>query len=724
MHTDPGVRIRVASAWFLLAAAEAAASAAASADLRDEFRDPPARFRILQIIHSVEADAPARAESLARAGFGGVVANVSFRDYLRSEEKWSLFTKGLQAFADRGLRLWLYDEKGYPSGKAGGLTLEGHPEHECLGVVMARTEGEGEIRHTLPKHARIIGDPLLAIAAPLREGAVAVDEARDLTAQAAGRSEIVFAAPAGRWVVASFHLRTLYEGTHIVSNFSDTLPYLDVMSPAAVRRFIEVTHEEYARRIARSAPDLWKRIEAIFTDEPSLMGAYLKREEGLLPVISWSRALPAERLRPLLPYLFLDAGPRTPYARIEFWRAASRAYEDAYFGAIDAWCRAHGIASTGHVLTEEHLRWHGPLEGDLYRDLRRMAIPGVDILTSDPETLARAPHIPIPKLASSAAHATGAERVMSESSAFIENQGKRSISVAQRFAATDWQYALGVTQITSYWSPAEFGDSLRSFNDHVGRLGVLLAGGSHVADVAVYYPIHTVHAETGGTDRLIWEPAPTERLRRAEAIFAGVSCALLNRQRDFDYLDDQAIEEAEARDGALRLRDEAYRAIVLAGAWAIPAATIERCLAFARAGGGVIIAGDAPEIGLTPEETPRVAEAVRALRAAGAATAPTAAEAVGAVAARIPTDVGLDPARSEIRVLHRRRDGLDVYFLANPLGQAYRGRATLRAAGTAERWDPTSGEIRAIQARQEAGMTAIEIEIGAYGSTFLVLRPR
>lgn len=35
----------------------------------------------------------------------------------------------------RGMRLWVYDERGYPSGGAGGVTLRDYPDGEAQGVV-------------------------------------------------------------------------------------------------------------------------------------------------------------------------------------------------------------------------------------------------------------------------------------------------------------------------------------------------------------------------------------------------------------------------------------------------------------------------------------------------------------------------------------------------------------------------------------------------------------
>lgn len=87
-------------------------------DLVAEFANPPSETRILKIIHNWP-DAAEAQDGLMRKlndqGFGGVVCNVSFENYLESESKWLAFTRAIDAAKKDGMTLWLYDEKGYPS---------------------------------------------------------------------------------------------------------------------------------------------------------------------------------------------------------------------------------------------------------------------------------------------------------------------------------------------------------------------------------------------------------------------------------------------------------------------------------------------------------------------------------------------------------------------------------------------------------------------------------
>ncbi|MCL5269932.1 MAG: hypothetical protein M1457_05100, partial [bacterium] len=474
--------------------------------LRDNFDRPPYRYRMLQIMHQYGSDRTSEetVKYLDQFGYGGVVTNVSFKDYLDSEENWGAFVRHFGDVRSRGMDAWIYDEKGYPSGKAGGKTMESHPEFESLGVVFARSEGHEAVRHAFPKGERYVGEPLLVVALPVTGGVHDLKRAVDLTDQAPGRAEMTWEAPDGAvWAILSFHRRRMYEGTHCVTNLSDPLPYINIADREAVARFIELTHEAYRRHLG---DDRFRQsVQAIFTDEPSLMTAYFKDDPVILPAVPWSRTFREEfRARagydivPHLPALFVDCAgeggaDESLYRRLDFWKVASALIEENFYGQIQDWCRAHGTAASGHALCEEHLYWHVVFEGDLYRDLRRMDVPGMDNLTSHPLELARAEHIPVTKFLSSVTHMTGAAMCMSETSSHVERVYKRPVSFAQRLGTINLQYAQGLTRVTSYYQFQEFSDEeRRRFNDHIGRLGAMLTGGRHVADIALFYPVQSM----------------------------------------------------------------------------------------------------------------------------------------------------------------------------------------------------------------------------------------
>jgi len=115
--------------WSLAAPNGACFGQEASRGLPDKWSGawlaPTCELRPLQIIHGVP---PAQATAAAMAtlkelGLGGIVCNVNFAEYLRSEAYWATLLAAVEGCRQAGLRVWIYDEEGYPSGSAGGLVL-------------------------------------------------------------------------------------------------------------------------------------------------------------------------------------------------------------------------------------------------------------------------------------------------------------------------------------------------------------------------------------------------------------------------------------------------------------------------------------------------------------------------------------------------------------------------------------------------------------------------
>ena len=215
--------------------------------LAERFAVPPASARILRIIHA-QRDNPAeqdrQLQTLAAQGFGGFAGNVAFDGYVDDETKWPAFLRGVRLAKAAGMSLWLYDECGYPSGSARDLTLRGHPEWAARGLLVADTNTSGgAVSLALPP-----GRLVLAAALPRRDGMIALDEARDLTASIHD-GQLVWQAPPGDWFVVAMTDDLIYEGTHAAISLAYKKPCIDLLTPEPTARFLEVTHERYAERL-------------------------------------------------------------------------------------------------------------------------------------------------------------------------------------------------------------------------------------------------------------------------------------------------------------------------------------------------------------------------------------------------------------------------------------------------------------------------------------------
>jgi len=94
------------------------------------------------------------------------------------------------------MSMWLYDERGYPSGNAGGLVLRDHPEWEARGLLIANQEfAAGPVELAVPP-----GRLFFAAAFPVRSGALDLRAKVDLSGSVRD-GRLRWQAPEGRWHV-------------------------------------------------------------------------------------------------------------------------------------------------------------------------------------------------------------------------------------------------------------------------------------------------------------------------------------------------------------------------------------------------------------------------------------------------------------------------------------------------------------------------------------------
>ncbi len=704
----------------------------AKSNFAARFASPAAESRIIKIIHNWP-DQPEAQQRLIRRlqnqGFGGVVCNDSFTDYLKSDAKWESFTNAVHEAKRVGMALWLYDECGYPSGNAGGLVLREHPEWEAQGLLVADAECDaGLVELSVPP-----GKLLLAAAFPVRDGRIDLKRKTKLAAQVSD-GRLCWLAPAGRWHLMIITESRLYEGTHAEGNLFKHMPYVNLLRPEPTRRFLELTHQCYAEQLGS---DLGKHFVATFTDEPSLMSCFLKPMPWR--PLPWAPKLPVEFKRRrgyaldanLLPALIADAGARGARIRHDFWLTVAGLVSEHYFGQIQQCCRRLNIPSGGHLLMEESLVAHVPLYGDFFRCARHLDAPSIDCLTSLP------PEVPwyIARMLASVAELDRRQIVMSETSDHSQRwrppgdtRPKRVVTEAEIRGTCNRLMVSGVNAITSYYSFAELDENaLRRLNEWVGRCCASLAGGHQVADIALLYPIESVWpkfrpARHWATD----SPGATA----IENTWRTAMDSLFAVQRDFTIMDSRTLAEATVKDGALVHGPLRWRALVLPGVDTLPEAAWENLARFVRAGGVVITVGALPmnseakfpsrkirALGRELFSSTKNAVSVTRHGADGAGVflpAGSAGLLPLVLDGVLDRDVTVHTARSPVRVAHRRIDGSEVYFLINDSGKSWQGDVSLSARGPGERWDPAAGAV------METNLgTRVSLNLEPYGAALL-----
>jgi len=294
-----------------------------------------------------------------RSGLGGD-PNHGELEYYLSETYFARFRSALEIAKRLNLKVILYDEYNWPSGSGGGRVLKGgmvgtravppNPEYmaKFLAMVEVPVSGEigGERSWKVPD-----GELVAVIAAQADKSGVIPSSFKDLTSEVS-ENGLKWQAPQGDWRLMFFMQRdspiTVGPGTS--EDVSGCCP--DLMNPAAVDKFISVTHGEYYHRF----PEYFgSTIVGVFTDEPGFLN---NRFDGSSSdTVPWTEALPeffeqkeGYSLIDKLPLLWEGESAENAKIRYDFWDALSTLYMDTYYKKIYDWCQAHRVESIGHVL--------------------------------------------------------------------------------------------------------------------------------------------------------------------------------------------------------------------------------------------------------------------------------------------------------------------------------------------------------------------------------------
>lgn len=734
LSMSPGAVVPALASWLCALTMAGVELRAEESPLRERFAQPPADTRILKIIHGWP-DAPAAQDDLIRRlssqGFGGVVCNVSFDGYLEDESRWQAFTRAVRAARQAGWSLWLYDERGYPSGNAGGLVLKDHLEWEARGLLIADATTTG------PPVDLAVPPGRLQWARAFPESAGRIDGGRavDLAAEV-HHGRLQWTPPAGTWRVLAVTEDRLYEGTHADGNLHQKMPYINLLRPEPTRRFLDLTYERYAERLGAN---LGETFVATFTDEPSLMSLFLRP----MPyrVLPWSQDLPAEfakrrgyPLEPIVADLIAEAGPIGQRHRYDYWLTIAELVSENFFGQIQDRCRTHGLPSGGHLLAEEGLVGHIPLYGDFLRCLRRLDAPSIDCLTSVP------PEVPwlIARLAGSAAELEGRSLVMCETSdhaqryrAQGDNRPVRPVTEAEIRGTCNRLMVAGVNRITSYYSFAGLDDAaIRRLNEWVGRCGFLQGQGQPVADVAVVMPTESLWVRFEPSRRWTDEAQAAHRI---EALWKNAAESLFAARRDFTVVDAEALAGATVEPGELVHGPLRWRVVILPGIDTLPLAAWHHLAEFVRRGGIAVTLGSLPLNSESEFPAPTVQAFARELFGAAGDEPTVHSNAAGGAGIYLPhgseallamaLDAVLEPAatpadpEASIRITRRRGGEFDQFFVVNDSATARSDDVTFPADGPVEVWNPGTGKVNPVDTNR-----TVCLDLEPYGARFVRFR--
>ena len=375
--------------------------------------------------------------------------------------------------------------------------------------------------------------------------------------------------------------------------------YPDLLNPEVTKTFIAGSHETYKRALGRHFGDT---IPLVISDEP--------RVDNPPWTGDLASAFQAEKgydIRNVLPAIFRD-DEATAQVRIDYFDWWSRRFSEAFFGQIQQWSARNGLWSIGHLGGEDLTigsRKYG--FGHVMRVLRKYDIPGVDTIWKQvhPGRKAVLPvhwddaegSLPVcdnhhfPKYASSVAHQSGKPWSWTESFAAYGC----ALTLEEMKWITDFQFVRGINLLISgqallstkghymgFIRPMFVRENplfrhLDLYHAYTARLSYLLSLGRPAIRAALYFPVRDIWA--GG-----------EELDRVAASNDALARTLLERQCDFDMIDDDDLLEDAAttvHDGCLHAGPMRYDTVYVSRTRHMSDGSREKLSRFIGAGGRV-----------------------------------------------------------------------------------------------------------------------------------------
>ena len=630
----------------------------------------------------------------------------------------------LAAAKKHNLKMWIFDEKWWPSGEVGGKVP---PQYGTKRLVGEAKDVKGPARFEDAGY----GGPNFIAAIAGRSTAEGIDGASLIDLAASIRDgRLVWDAPAGDWKVMKFTWQHDKGRRRVV----------DGASQDCVDWYIRTVYQPHYDRFK---DDFGKSIAGYFYDEPETHGDWGAELPKVLAErnVDWKKAYVA--------WKFQLVGDEQPAARYQYQDALAEAWGRTLYGGLSRWCRKHSVLSIGHFLEHNFEYLHPELcAGNMFQLQKYSDMGAIDAVFKQFAPGTRDPGLwQTPKLGSSITHAYGKP----DDIAMVEIFGARGqdLTYPEMKWWTDLMHVAGINfHIPHSFNPRSPYDTdcppyfynngfeprwplYRVYADYTSRLSLMLSGGRHVCPVALLF--------LGGSRHVGRNVTPEQ-----------MSTALQDALYDCDWIPYEVFEnDIKIAGKELSLRQEDYRVLIVPPVEVIPIATLAKAKEFFDQGGVVIGYGFLPSksatLGRASDEIAALCRAIWGDAKPGLAVCKT--NAAGGRSYLLPEqptpeqlqkvlagDANIHPTLEVLEgdtghwlhVLHRTAAGRDVFFITNQnhTGQPRRFRFRIKADGVPECWDAMRNEITAVPHSRDSKYAELAMTFEPSESVLLVFQPQ
>ena len=557
-------------------------------------------------------------EKIHQAGIGAFCVESRPHAEFCREGWWADLDILLREAKKRSMKVWILDDKHYPTGTAND-SLSRHPKARPWLLAEQHLDVAGPFVGAclLAGKGECLQDEdhrLLKVLAYPRSGVGEgmLPEPLDLTGQVKGEL-LYWEVPQGVFRIVMIFL----------TRRGEMAGHISMIDADSAGIMIEEVYEPHYQRYKE---EFGKTIAGFFSDEPGFFNQMLEGTTGfyehklgtpglalpwrtdLLPLLS--EKLGEEFVEEFLPALWFDLGEITAKIRQAYMDTITGLYRDCFTRQMGDWCREHGVRYIGHVVEDNNC--HARLfqgAGHYFRALDGQDMAGVDVVL----------HQLLPGFGgmshtSSAGLADGEffEFVLAKLAGSMAslNERMQGRALCELYGAYGWAEGLpfmkwmmdhmlvrGINHFVPHaFSPAYpdadcpphfYGRGHNPWYEHfhvlmeyTNKMSHLLWGGRPVVPAAVLY-----HAEaewSGGKYQLMQEPCRS----------------LAEHQIDYHIVPGEYLAEAVCSEGRIRMKGMAYQCLVVPWAELWPASFLADLARLACEGAAVFFVDGLPRRGV------------------------------------------------------------------------------------------------------------------------------
>ncbi len=366
--------------------------------------------------------------------------------------------------------------------------------------------------------------------------------------------------------------------------------YIDTFNPAAIKCFINETHEKYYERFGNR---FGSSLKGFFTDEPQ----YGKN------VMPWSTLFPELFLKEYgysltdkLPLLYFDLDGAEKF-RSDFYNMAAKQFRTSFIKQMYDWCTEHDCRLTGHMMEEDTLLTQLGATGGVMACYEYFHEPGIDWLGRKIST----PFIP--KQLGSVARQLG-RKTLTESFALCG----WDVSLNELKWIMQWQMVNGVTSLCPHLEgyslrgerkrdyPASvfyqlpwFKEAYKPFAEFICKTGTLLDKGLEEAPILLIEPLQTAYIKHN--------PKNTEKINELQSRFENITNELSGNHMLYHYGDESITEHfGSVKKNKLVIGKCEYSTVIMPYMQSLTENTLKLLTEFSQNGGKLYFIGEMPSL--------------------------------------------------------------------------------------------------------------------------------